>query len=213
MSSDTANDDVDEIFEPNTPIVPSQPFESPCAEYSFMVVRIDSCFRESLEFLTKVQQMISNTSCSGCLEFVSESHVPPSLDVRPPTHVISLILPSLGVMLRVQTALHFPVTHIDITRLIAICNDTYKFTAYPYSILQEFAVDSKVMVTSHPEVVRKLHAWRIYFDTILKRSASIAYELNTLWDPGISSVFSRNDASRSTLCALNELTSYTTDLS
>jgi len=60
-------------------------------------------------------------------------------------------------MLRVLTALHLPVAHVDIIRPIAICNDTYKFVAYPYSILQQFTVDNKVMVTSHPEAVRKLH--------------------------------------------------------
>ena len=137
--------------EPNIPTVPSQPFESPCAEPSFMVIPINSSFRESPEFLAKVQQMVSNTSFSGCLEFVSESRVPPSLDVCPSRHIISLILPSLGVMLRIPTALHLPVAHIDdITRLIAICNNTYKFAAYPYSILQEFTVNNKVMVTSHP---------------------------------------------------------------
>ena len=31
----------------------------------------------------------------------------------------------------------------DITRSIAICNDTYKFAAYPYNTLQEFVVDNK----------------------------------------------------------------------
>ena len=60
-------------------------------------------------------------------------------------HLIYLILSSLG-MLRVPTALHLLVAHIDnITRLTAICNDNYKFAAYPHSILQEFTVDSKVM--------------------------------------------------------------------
>ena len=54
MSSDSANDDVDEIVEPNTPTVPSQPFEYPCAEYSFMLVPIKSSFRESPEFLDKI---------------------------------------------------------------------------------------------------------------------------------------------------------------
>jgi len=39
-----------------------------------------------------------------------------------------------------------------------ICNDTYKLVAYLYSILQEFTVDNKVMVTSNPEAVRKLYA-------------------------------------------------------
>ena len=52
-------------------------------------------------------------------------------------------------MPRVPTALHLPAAYIDdITRPIAICNDTYKFVAYQYSILQEFTVDNKVMVTS-----------------------------------------------------------------
>ena len=104
--------------------------------------------------------MISNTSFSGCLEFVSESKVPPStgIDVSPPKHATSLILPSLGVMFRIPTALHLLVAHIDdITWPIAVCNDTYKFAANPYSIWQEFAVN-KLKVTSHPETARKLHA-------------------------------------------------------
>ena len=46
MSSDNANNDVDEIVEPNAPNVPSQPFESPYVEYSFMIVPIDSSFKE-----------------------------------------------------------------------------------------------------------------------------------------------------------------------
>ena len=87
-----------------------------------------------LNFLPRSNR-VSNTSFSGCLEFVSESHVPPSLDVCPSRHVTSLILPSLGVMPKIPTALHLPVAHIDdITRLIAIYNDTYKFAAYPNSI-------------------------------------------------------------------------------
>ena len=56
MSFDSANDDVDEIVEPNTPTVSSQPFESPCAEYSFIVIPIDSFFRESPKFLAKVSR-------------------------------------------------------------------------------------------------------------------------------------------------------------
>ena len=93
------------------------------------------------------------------------------------------------------TTLHFPVAYIDdITRPIAICNNTHKFVAYPYSTLQEFAVDNTVMVTSHCEAVRKLHAWHKDFDRALKSIASIACELDSPWDPDISSVFSRDDA-------------------
>ena len=76
------------------------------------------------------------------------------------------------------TTLHLHVAYInDITKPIAICNDTHKFALYPYSTLQKFVVDDKVMVTSHSEAVRKLHAWRKDFDRALKRIASIAYEL------------------------------------
>jgi len=84
------------------------------------------------------------------------------------------------------TTLHLPVAYIDdITRPIAICNDTHKFAAYLYSTLQEFAVDNKVIVTSRCEAVRKLHAWRKDFDRALKRIASIAYELDTWIAHGI----------------------------
>jgi len=109
--------------------------------------------------------------------------------------------------------LHLLVAHIDdITRLIAICNDTYKFVAYSYSSLQKFIVDNKMMVTSYSEVVRKLHAWHTDFDRILK-SASIAYELDNLWDPDINSVFSKDDTPLSTIGALIKLPSFTADLS
>ena len=111
----------------------------------------------------------SDSSFSGCLEFVSESNVPSfkGLDVCPLRHVISLILSSLGVVPRIPTTLHLPVAHIDdITRSIAICNDTYKFAANPYNILQEFIVDNKAIVTSHAEVAKKLNAWCTDFDRI-----------------------------------------------
>ena len=69
-------------------------------------------------------------------------------------------------MPKVPTVLHLhAAAHIDdITMPILICNDTYKFVVCPYSILQEFAVDNKVMVTSHPEAMRKLHvlAYKFY---------------------------------------------------
>jgi len=58
---------------------------------------------------------------------------------------------------------------------------------------------------SHPEATKKLHAWCKDFDRTLKRIASIAYELDGPWDPGSSSVFSKNYAPRSTLCALISL--------
>jgi len=47
ICSDSTNDNVDEIVEPNTPIVPNKSFESPCAEYNFMFIPIDSSVSKS----------------------------------------------------------------------------------------------------------------------------------------------------------------------
>jgi len=177
-SYDSTSDDVDNKVEPNTPTMPSKLFKFSCDKYSFMIAPIDSSCSESPEFLVMIQQMLSNASFFGCLEFVSESNVPPSvgLDVCPSRRSIYLILLSLGVMPRVTTAFHLPVAYIDdIIRLIAICNDIYKFAACSYNILQEFVVGSKVIVPSHPKTVRKLHVWRTNFDKmILKESTSIS---------------------------------------
>ena len=54
VSSDGSSDDMNEIVWSNTPTMPSKPFESHCAEYSFMVIPIDSSFSESPEFLVKI---------------------------------------------------------------------------------------------------------------------------------------------------------------
>jgi len=94
-------------------------------------------------------------------------------------HPIYLIFSSLGVMPRVPIALYLPIAHDDdITRYLANCDENYKFAAYSYSILQEFTVDNKVIVTSHSENIKKLHARCIDSDRVLKRSASVTYELN-----------------------------------
>jgi len=62
---------VDEIVEPNTTAVPSKSFEFSCAEYSFMVVPIDSSSSESSEFLVMIQQMVSSASSfNDILEFI-----------------------------------------------------------------------------------------------------------------------------------------------
>ena len=91
------------------------------------------------------------------LEFIPESNLSlAEFDVSYLRHLIYLILPSLGVMPRVSTPLHLSVAHIDnIIRPIAICNDTYKFAPYPYSILKEFT-DYNKMVPSHHEAMKKL---------------------------------------------------------
>ena len=73
-------------------------------------------------------------------------------------------------MSRVSTQLHLPIAHDDnLIRQIAICNDNYKFVACPYSILQEFVVDNKMIVTSYSKTARKLHAWCIDSEMILKK--------------------------------------------
>ena len=69
----------------------------------------------------------------------------------------------------VPTALHLLIAQEDdITRQLANCGN-YKFSVYPYSILQEFADDSEVLVTSHPEIVKKSYAWRTCSPRALKR--------------------------------------------
>ena len=70
------------------------------------------------------------------------------------THPIYIILSSIEVMSRVSIALHLPAVHDNLTRQIVICNDNYKFATYTYSILQEFAVDNKVIVKSQFKTVR-----------------------------------------------------------
>ena len=67
------------------------------------------------------------------------------------------------------------------------------------------------MVTSHPETAKKLHVWYKDFDKALKRIAYITYKSNSPWDSSISFVFGEDDAPRSTLCALIELSASTVD--
>jgi len=55
VSSNSTNDDVDEIVESNIPAVPSKSFEFPCANYEFMVVPAELSSSESSEFLTMLK--------------------------------------------------------------------------------------------------------------------------------------------------------------
>jgi len=57
----------------------------------------------------------------------------------------------------VPTALHLLVAY-DITRQLANCGENYKFSTYPYSMFQEFAIINQVIVTNHHEIVRKSRA-------------------------------------------------------
>ena len=108
MSSDSTSDDVNEIVESNIPALPSTSIEFPCPEYTFMVVPTVSYFSESPEFFFRIQEMVPSVfSFAGHLKFFSKSNLSlVKLGVCHPKHHIYLILLSLGVMLRVPTALH-----------------------------------------------------------------------------------------------------------
>jgi len=102
------------------------------------------------------------------------------------------------------------VAHDDsLTRYIAIYNDNYKFSACLYSILQEFAVENEVNVTSHPEIRRELHVQCTCSSKVLKRFAFITNKLDVLWDSGIRSAFNGDDSPLVAACALLELSSLT----
>jgi len=151
-------DEIDHDTIYSSVVTSSGPSESPRVDYDFMVIPSELSSSESSEFCAIIQQVISSVSSfTGCLEFVSESSITPlaGLDVCPPRHPRYIIFSSLRVML--ECLLHcICLTHIDdITKPIAIYNENYKFDAYPYSILQEFTVDNKVIITSHREEVAR----------------------------------------------------------
>jgi len=55
-SSDSTNDDVNELVESNIPTVPSKSIKFSYPEYTFMVVPIESYSSESLEFFARIQR-------------------------------------------------------------------------------------------------------------------------------------------------------------
>jgi len=83
-----------------------------------------------------------------------------------------------------------PVAHDETPKQIATCSDNYKFAAFAHSILQEFAVVNEVTCMFHYEIVMMLHNQRMGSYEVLKRNASISYELDIPWDPGTSLIFS-----------------------
>ena len=79
----------------------------------------------------------------------------------------------------VPTALYLPVTYDDdITSQLTNCDGNYKFSVYPYTMLQEFVIDSVVIVTGHHEIMRKSRAWNTSFSRVLKRFALMTDELD-----------------------------------
>jgi len=81
----------------------------------------------ALEFVAMIHQVPSRpSSFSSYLEFVPESSLPlVRFEVCPLRHPIYSLFSSLEVM---PTALHLPITHVNITRQLANCNDNYRFS-------------------------------------------------------------------------------------
>ena len=133
---------------------------------------------QPLEFLTMTHSVIfSFSSFSGCLEMYSESSIPLSEFVACPSrHPICSIFASLEVMPRVYIV-HLPVAYDDITGQLANDNDNYKFSACSNSVLQEFVVETEVMIISHPEVVRGIHVRHIDSSKVLQRITSVTHAL------------------------------------
>ena len=125
-------------------VTSSEPSESPCDDYVFMVIPTESSSSELSKFFAMIQRVVSSASSFiGFLEFITDSSLPlVGFDVYHHRHPIYLIFSSLGVMPRMSITLHLTVAH-DITRQLANCDEKYKFSVYPYSILQ----DSEVIVS------------------------------------------------------------------
>ena len=81
-------------------------------------------------------------------------------------------------MHKVPTALHLSLVHEDIAKQLANYNDNYNFFVYPYSKLQKFIVNSKMIVTNHLKIVRKSHAWHTGFPRVMRRLALMTEKLD-----------------------------------
>jgi len=102
--------------------------------------------------------------------------------------------------------------HDETHKHTIICNDKYKFAAYPHSIAQEFTVKNMVMVTIHSErfplrTVSQLLTRCICHSKVPRRIIFITDELNFSWDSGVSSVCSATDLTLSAACAFPDLSS------
>jgi len=59
MSSDSTNNDVDEIVESYIPTEPSKSFEFSCVDYGYMIIPTELSSSESSKFLVMIQQKVS----------------------------------------------------------------------------------------------------------------------------------------------------------
>jgi len=85
-------EDIDHEAVDSSVVTSSGPSEYPYADYDLLVIHTESFSSESSEFRAMIQQVISSIFLTNCLEFVSESNIPPlaGLDVRPPRHLTYL---------------------------------------------------------------------------------------------------------------------------
>ena len=82
--------------------------------------------------------------------FVGPTDIPLAVpDVRLPRKYIYLFVLSLRVLPSEFVTLHLSEMHYETHKLIIICNDGYKFVAYPHNILQKFVVKNVIMVRIH----------------------------------------------------------------
>jgi len=120
---------------------------------------------------------------------------------------------SLSPILEVESSesivLHLPVAYDKTPKLIAICNDDYKFAAFSHSILQEFVVVNEVTGMFHPEIVGTFHTRRTSTYKIMRRIAFITDQLDILWDPSIGPTFSGEHSTCSVAYAFSVLPSPT----
>ena len=68
-------------------------------------------------------------------------------EVRVPRKPISFFLLPLGVGPSKSIALYLPVAHDETSKQISICNDNYKFIAFPRSIFQKFTVNEVTSIS------------------------------------------------------------------
>ena len=128
---------------------------------SFMVISIDSSSNELREFLTMIQQMVFSASF---LLVVQSSSLSPVYHQRSSMCVIQDI-PYISFSHRQELCLEY----LCLLQILMISQGRQQIAMTPTNLLhthivfcRNFLVDSKMMVTSHPEAVRKLHAGHTY---------------------------------------------------
>ena len=166
----------------------------------------------------EIASVVENTSIDSCPSpssldeaFVSPEDTSDTSDVANASVESSTPMPDDITVpkdkLSESIVLHFPVAHYKTPRQIAECNDDYKFAAFPHNILQKFVV-TEVTCMFHLDIMMTLHNQRTCSFRILKRNASITYELDIPWDLGISHTFNGTDSIRFNACLSASIIAY-----